>query len=65
MQGQGQCVIDMCCAMALFCPSDSDSHGNITLEDDKKTKMVHKCCPACSGLPGLCSKEHFQAWHSQ
>lgn len=29
-----------------------------------KVKWSRKYCPSCPGEPGLCSEEHFQAWHT-
>ena len=30
-----------------------------------KNKWTRKYCPACKDLPGLCSPEHYQIYHSQ
>lgn len=32
---------------------------------EKKTKWCRKYCPGCPEKPGLCSLEHYQAWHRQ
>ncbi|XP_066971798.1 piggyBac transposable element-derived protein 4-like [Macrobrachium rosenbergii] len=36
----------------------------ICTRDFKKRKDTTYHCPGCPGEPGLCSKEHFIAWHS-